>query len=413
MKKILLILLVILVSGALYATPEIGIPYMNKPTIDGKIDANEWQGASRVAGFHLLGGRGPEPNKSVVYVGYDDDNFYLAYRFYGPNKPKGVDRGKSGPYWEDDSIEFFLNGDINQESYYQIIANCSGGFVVFAYNLGGLGDGNDMGGKAVDLNVEYKTYISPAYPDLTASPDDLWWEGEISISWKSLGYSPKEGDEGFLFLARDNVYPVAYNSDYGFAVNNFFEKDKYPIIHFLKDTVVARMYEDIYSDFEIYNPTGNEKSIDIINKIIYDGKISETIKDTIKIPAGKKSEFSLKEKLPKSIFTLITEITENGKILQKTENDIINIEMFSYNYDKEKDKIILNFDFTGFGINKYPYVDLRLMKEDNMLDGFMINITEDKRQQTIEIDMSKYEKGKYTLVCWIKGTVNIVETIKK
>ena len=181
----------------------------------------------------------------------------------------------------------------------------------------------------------------------------------------------------------------------------------------MKDTVVARMYEDIYSDFEIYNPTGNEKSIDIINKIIYDGKISETIKDTIKIPAGKKSEFSLKEKLPKSIFTLITEITENGKVLQKTENDIINIEMFSYNYDKEKDKIILNFDFTGFGINKYPYVDLRLMKEDNMLDGFMINITEDKRQQTIEIDMSKYEKGKYTLVCWIKGTVNIVETIKK
>ena len=121
----------------------------------------------------------------------------------------------------------------------------------------------------------------------------------------------------------------------------------------------------------------------------------------------------MKEKLPKSIFTLITEITENGKVLQKTENDIINIEMFSYNYDKEKDKIILNFDFTGFGINKYPYVDLRLMKEDNMLDGFMINITEDKRQQTIEIDMSKYEKGKYTLVCWIKGTVNIVETIKK
>ncbi len=411
MKKTILILLVILISGALFATPEIGIPYMNKPTIDGKIDVNEWHGASRVTGFHLLGGKSLEPNKSVVYVGYDSDNFYLAYRFYGPSKPKGVDKGKAGAYWEDDTLEFFFNADEKEALYYQFLLNCSGGYAVFGYNTTGE-NVNGVGGKAVDLDALYKTYISPAYSDLVPPADALWWEGEISVSWKSLKFSPQAGDRGFLFLTRDNVSPEYYNSDYGYAESTFHEKDKYSTIHFLKDTAVARMDIDSYDKFEIFNPTGEEKVVNIKSSVVIDGEVQKTFEDKVKIPKGSVVDYSLNDEFPKSIFKLITEIVDDkGFLLTKAESDIFNVDLFSYNYDREKDKIIVNFNFTGAPVKENPYVDMRLMKDSDMLVGFMINVTEDKRFRTFEIDMSPYPKGNYTLFC--KGVVNITETITK
>ena len=411
MKKTILILLVILISGALFATPEIGIPYMNKPTIDGKIDANEWQGASRVTGFHLLGGKALEPNKSVVYVGYDDENFYLAYRFYGPSKPKGVDKGKNGTYWDEDTLEFFFNADEKEALYYQFLLNCSGGYAAFGYNTAGE-NANDMGGKAVDLDVEYKTYISSAYSDLVPPVDALWWEGEISVSWKSLKFSPEAGGRGFLFLTRDNVSPEYYNSDYGYAESSFHEKDKYSTIHFLKDTPVARMDVNNYDKFKIFNPTGEEKVVNIKSSILLDGKVQKAFEDSIQIPIGGTADYSLNDELPKSIFKLVTEITDDkGSLLTKAESDIFNVDLFSYNYDREKDKITVSFNFTGAPVKESPYVDLRLMKDSDMLVGFMINVTEDKRFRTFEIDMSPYAKGNYTLIG--RGMVNITEIITK
>ena len=253
MKKIFGLLLLFCFFSALpvFATPEIGLPMMSTPTIDGKISPGEWDSATRVTGFHVLGGAEIEPNRSVIYVGWNAEYFFFAYRFYGPSKPKGVDRGRSGPYWEDDSVEFFINANKEKSVYYQVLANCRGGWTCYGYNTAGEEE-NQVGGKYVDIQADYKTYLSPSYDELIPAQENLWWEGEMKIKWENLNYSPKAGDVGFLFITRDNISPEPYKSDYGFAVSTFHEKDKYSTLHFLNNTATARLKDNL-QDFEIVN----------------------------------------------------------------------------------------------------------------------------------------------------------------
>ena len=71
-------------------TPVLRIPKLTKPpVIDGKLDPEEWKGATAVTAFPNFDSAMSLPQflQPVWYVGYDDDNFYLAFHY--PIYPKG------------------------------------------------------------------------------------------------------------------------------------------------------------------------------------------------------------------------------------------------------------------------------------------------------------------------------------
>lgn len=69
----------------------VNIPEIHKteqsPVIDGKLDDQAWTGANTFTGFKTFEpDYGKEPHgKTVVYVMYDRDNFYFAFRCSDPN----------------------------------------------------------------------------------------------------------------------------------------------------------------------------------------------------------------------------------------------------------------------------------------------------------------------------------------
>lgn len=399
MKKLFLLCLFLLFSIRLFANNIISIPYMNKPKIDGIIEEAEWN-ATKITGFHKLGGHSQENDKTIVYMGYDDENLYYAFKCYSTNKPKGLAYREMKNYWEDDAIELFLTPDTSQKIYYQIIINAYGGTV----SLSNTAVGNSLSGsEKVEMNYIHKTHINSAFDEIGAKSEDLYWEGEVSIPWKNFEMNPKEGDEITFLLGREKVADGIGNSNFGYIYKSFYESYNYSKGIFTKDSPIIEMNHSkiMGGDFNIINPTDKEITLKINNKVLKYNKEFKNIDDKIKLKPKETKSYIIND-FPKGIYDLISSISYNDKVLFQIENEILNTEVFKYNYDKEKDLLTFDLDFDGINYEGYPFVELRLMKGNYMVHGYMITINGIKKSDHYEID-TKDLKGEYEIVFHIKG----------
>jgi len=80
------------------------------PTIDGKLDAEEWSRAARVTGFSSLKKRTLRQEDVYAYAGYDDRHLYLALHtpYAGELRAKHH-RRHDMPLWGEESYEIFLH----------------------------------------------------------------------------------------------------------------------------------------------------------------------------------------------------------------------------------------------------------------------------------------------------------------
>lgn len=92
--NLLLLPILLLIFNATEASaenPVLRVPKMKTPPkIDGRFDTNEWADASAVTGFSNYHHKDmyPEAMRTLWYLGYDDDNLYLAMHYA---VPEGVD----------------------------------------------------------------------------------------------------------------------------------------------------------------------------------------------------------------------------------------------------------------------------------------------------------------------------------
>lgn len=99
------------------------------PKLDGKLDDVCWETATKIEGFHLFSGQKPgqkEPSeKTVAYIGYDNDFLYIAFKCFKSNIAdiKAEIRERDGNVHHDDSVEIFLNSEAEKLNYYQFMVN--------------------------------------------------------------------------------------------------------------------------------------------------------------------------------------------------------------------------------------------------------------------------------------------------
>ncbi|HUU68394.1 MAG TPA: sugar-binding protein [Planctomycetota bacterium] len=99
------------------------------PVLDGKLDDEAWKKAGAVDDFRLTPAEEDnEEAATTVFVGYDDTNFYFAFRCKEPNLDKL--RAFGSPMHLDDSIEIFIDAGCTRSKYYQFIINPNGQFYV-------------------------------------------------------------------------------------------------------------------------------------------------------------------------------------------------------------------------------------------------------------------------------------------
>ena len=108
-------ILLTLAGDLLYSREMLTISQCGKPpTIDGMIDATEWQDAAVFSGLVESDSVTTSAPNTVVYVMADEENIYVAARCPEPDSrgPQGFVREHDDRAFEDDSIQVYIAPDI-------------------------------------------------------------------------------------------------------------------------------------------------------------------------------------------------------------------------------------------------------------------------------------------------------------
>jgi len=174
-RTILLITVFVLaIAGLAVASDVVSAPYVKKaPILDGKLDDEAWQIAEQKGGkikleYHLNGRPATTKDISEVYVCWDDDFLYIAYKNYQDEATviANVTSDGGSTWTQDDDVEIFLDTNFPASAYKQFVSNPNG---IRSVTL----DGWEAVAKI------YKDY----------------WVVEIAIDFATLGDWPDYGDE--------------------------------------------------------------------------------------------------------------------------------------------------------------------------------------------------------------------------
>ncbi|MCD6221122.1 hypothetical protein J7K25_03065 [bacterium] len=161
----------------------------NPPKIDGKLNDFCWKNVYPLSGFldrskdGLLSqnGEGLAKTSTLAYLGYDDNNLYVAFKCYEPSikKLKLVSFAHDAPIWDHECVEVFLYPDPAQDVYYHFITDAIGN-KCDELCRGDVGD--------LEWNCRWKSQGG-------IDVNNKFWTVELAIPWLSLGRdvpNPKE-----------------------------------------------------------------------------------------------------------------------------------------------------------------------------------------------------------------------------
>ena len=170
-----------------------------EPRIDGEMDERAWESAAHLTEFQQL----PRSQRfrkarvrSEVLLGYRDDDLFIGVVAHQDEEPIARATEHDGSVGDDDCFELFIDVDLDQRSYHQIIVNSIPALADF-YNDGSTRHGTPDWNGAIDV--------------ASVSEKDRW-SVELTLSARDLG--GKIPEEGTLWGFNAARYHVA-SDEYG------------------------------------------------------------------------------------------------------------------------------------------------------------------------------------------------------
>ena len=153
------------------------------PSLDGRLNDPAWQECTALSNFILLHAAGRPEYPTEARLAYDSENLYISFRCYEPNLSGLVTKAKKHDEaaWADDSVEIFLDTNLDRKTYYQYAINANA--VVYD------GEGLD------------KNWNGPC--TVKAGREEEAWTLEVAIPWRTIEMSaPEAGTRIGLELVR-------------------------------------------------------------------------------------------------------------------------------------------------------------------------------------------------------------------
>ncbi|MCX5662969.1 MAG: DUF6067 family protein [Planctomycetota bacterium] len=158
-------------------------PLKKAPTIDGKIEPGEWDGAIRTVGFQDLNFRRVEPRTGTTYCGFTKDRLYIAIvSELPPTGPIARKANRDADLIWDDGIEIWLDpnrdrraGKQGDQRFYQMICNPLGSIEDKAFDPAKGAPDNAWNG-----NWDFANGVDN---------DRHLWTAELSIPFADLGWA--------------------------------------------------------------------------------------------------------------------------------------------------------------------------------------------------------------------------------
>lgn len=281
---------------------------ISPPIIDGKLNDPCWQEASKVTDFVLLNKpKELAKEQTKVYVAYDNDKLYIAFKCYESqmDKLKAVVRERdSNRLFKDDSAEIFLDTNHNRYDFYHFAANALGTQWDSRADQGGSVDTKSWG-----TDWEIKTSIA-----------DEFWIAEFAIPFYGLSITPDVSSTWGINFTRERRAGSAELSSWsptfgGFYRPTYFGELVRLEVNFTKycwlvnpdlDDIKVSKDGFIEADInaEIKNQTDIPSKIAIEGILVSPSNISYSDSQKVRFKKGEKKDISLKYK-----------VKENGKYI--------------------------------------------------------------------------------------------------
>lgn len=206
--RVLSILLLIAAFRAAPSAPiELIIPPLDKPpTLDGRIDAAEWNAAATLAPFQRFGATAGPTQQTQARIGFDNAALYVAFRC--AEEQTGLLRTSSSQrdtsQWEDDCVELFLDVDGTRQRSFQLIVSANNTHYDSRVSPGG------------DSNKNDPTW-NPEWQSATRT-GDREWSAEIRIPFASLGVpTPSDATRWTVNFSRHRTPSPPESSTWSFC----------------------------------------------------------------------------------------------------------------------------------------------------------------------------------------------------
>ena len=209
--------------------PLMTLPRIKAPTIDGKMEPGEWDGAAQTTGFVGLNDNSLVEEQTVVSAGWDAEALYLCIECLNPGNRALAARltGRDTPVYGEDAFELFLQPQPGQQPVYQLAANAIG----TQYD------------SRVDAGVPVRNDVS-FNPNWTvrAACESGRWVAECCIPFKELDgrAAPKEGEHWRVNFCRDTG-TLSGGSAWSHAAGSFQQVDHFGEIVFSESDRAIRL----------------------------------------------------------------------------------------------------------------------------------------------------------------------------
>jgi len=137
------------------------------PTIDGVVDAGEWEGATPLSGLALFPSAAIAARQPVIRVGWNDAGLLVAIEVPLPpgQKAKAAATDWDGTVWQDDSVEIHIDHAHRHREHYQFVVNA-------------LGTKLDSLAGDLKYNAEWQA---------AAVNQPGKWSAELALPWAAMG----------------------------------------------------------------------------------------------------------------------------------------------------------------------------------------------------------------------------------
>jgi hypothetical protein len=193
---------------------------LDAPSIDGKLDDEQWENAPEISGFYFYKDENPAKTQSSAKLIAGKDAIYIGVKCEEPEMSKLKDSysGNGGKeIWGNDEIEIFFDSMSKDRVLNQ--------FVV------GAGGGRWMGWGAQAIQPDAALYES--WEAKTAKGENFW-TAEIKIPYKTLAWekAPEKGRTVNFNLCRQRRAGEKELSCWNPVRGNFHDKNRYGILAF-------------------------------------------------------------------------------------------------------------------------------------------------------------------------------------
>ncbi|HRT97443.1 MAG TPA: hypothetical protein P5532_23760, partial [Planctomycetota bacterium] len=289
--------------------PAFAIPRMSKPpTLDGKIDADEWREAVAVSGVVNQADNLLVPRPTLFFLAWDPGHLYLACRTWvmPGYKPRVGGREPGAANAGDDGLELHfkpMGKNVptgRTDSSYKFFINCLG----FPGETVRVAVGQMFRNWLPDFKVATRLTEPGSAPN-----GGRWWECEVAATPSDFELSgPHQAGDTWRLMLGFNHMPIWLQARIPTATS-YFDPSGYCLGTLVENTAAVQLLMDTFpgpcdgtaaATFRAFNPTPNPAKLSILVHYVHQSDLLKR-EQALEVPPRASAEWKLNEKLPRAI----------------------------------------------------------------------------------------------------------------